>query len=291
MGPPSSGGLTVAMILGLLERFDLGKLTPGSVEAEHLFAEAARLAYADRALYMADADFVAVPVAGLLDRTYLDRRGRSIDAKVSMGKAAAGTPPEKKTERRAPDDALELPSTSHISIVDSLGNAVSMTTSIESAFGSRLMVRGFLLNNQLTDFSFQPARDGVPVANRVEAGKRPRSSMAPTIVLGENGDLRLVVGSPGGSRIINYVARAVSASVDWGMDIQTALSRPHVVNRNGAVDLEEGTAAEALKPGLEALGHKVKIRALTSGLHAIAVIRGGYDGAADPRREGLVLGE
>ncbi len=291
MGPPSSGGLTVGMILGLLERFDLGKLAPGELEAEHLFVEAARLAYADRALYMADSDFVRVPVAGLIDRAYLDRRGRSIDPNVSMGKAVAGTPPEKKTERRAPDDALELPSTSHISIVDSLGNAVSMTTSIESAFGSRLMVRGFLLNNQLTDFSFQPEKDGAPVANRVAAGKRPRSSMAPTIVTGPYGDLRLVVGSPGGSRIINYVARAVAASLDWGMDIQTAVSRPHVINRNGAVDLEEGTAAEALKPGLEALGHEVKIRALTSGLHAIAVTPGGYAGAADPRREGVALGE
>ncbi len=291
MGPPSSGGLTVAMILGMLERFDLGKLAPGSVEAEHLFIEAARLAYADRALYMADADFVAVPAAGLIDRGYLEQRGRSIDPEASMGKATAGRPPEKKTGRRAPGDALELPSTSHISIVDSYGNAASMTTSIESAFGSRMMVRGFLLNNQLTDFSFLPARDGAPVANRVEAGKRPRSSMAPTIVLGEGGGLRLVVGSPGGSRIINYVARAVSASLDWGMDIQTAVSRPHVINRNGAVDLEEGTVAEALKPWLEALGHDVKIRALTSGLHAIEVTPDGYAGAADPRREGVVLGE
>ena len=291
MGPPSSGGLTVGMILGMLENFDMGKLAPGSVEAEHLFIEAARLAYADRGLYMADFDFVHVPVEGLLNSAYLKRRSRLIDGKESMGKAVPGTPPEKKTERRAPDGALELPSTSHFSIVDAKGNAVSMTTSVENAFGSRMMVRGFLLNNQLTDFSFQPEQDGKLVANRVEPGKRPRSSMAPTIVLGPDGGLRLVTGSPGGSRIINYSARSVMAVLDWGMDPQAALSRPHVTSRNGAVDLEEGTAAEGLKAALEARGHEVKVSVLTSGLHAILVENGKLLGAADPRREGLATGQ
>lgn len=290
MGPPSSGGLTVAMILGLLEGTDMPALTPGSVEAEHYFIEAARLAYADRALYMADADFVRVPVQGLLDRGYLTERGRLIDDGKSMGKAAAGTPPEKRTELRGPDDALELPSTSHFSIVDAEGNAVSTTTSVENAFGSRVMVRGFLLNNQLTDFSFRPEADGKPVANRVEAGKRPRSSMAPTIVTGVDGGLRLVVGSPGGSRIINYSARAVMGVLDWGMDPQAASARPHVISRNGTVDLEEGTAAEALKDALESRGHRVRIRALNSGLHAILVGPDGLTGGADPRREGIAAG-
>jgi len=290
MGPPSSGGLTVAMILGILQQFPLAGLQPGSVQAEHLFIEAARLAYADRGLYMADSDFVSVPVAGLLDPGYLARRGGLIAAAKSMGTAAAGAPPERKTERRAPDGALELPSTSHFSIVDAQGNAVSMTTSIESAFGSRLMVRGFLLNNQLTDFSFAPERDGKPVANRVEAGKRPRSSMAPTIVLNPDRTLRLVTGSPGGSRIINYTARSVMAVLDWNMDPQSAAARPHVVSRNGTVDLEEGTAAEALKAALEARGHETNVRALTSGLHSILVSGGKLYGGADPRREGIAAG-
>ena len=290
MGPPSSGGLTVAMILGILQQFPLAGLQPGSVEAEHLFIEAARLAYADRALYMADSDFVNVPVAGLLDPEYLARRGRLVAAAKSMGTATAGAPPERKTERRAPDGALEMPSTSHFSIVDGEGNAVSMTTSIESAFGSRLMVRGFLLNNQLTDFSFAPEQGGKPVANRVEAGKRPRSSMAPTIVLNPDRTLRLVTGSPGGSRIINYAARSVMAVLDWNMDPQSAVARPHVISRNGAVDLEAGTAAEGLKAALEARGHETHVRELTSGLHTILVSGGKLYGGADPRREGTVGG-
>lgn len=291
MGPPSSGGLTVAMILGMLQGFAVGDLAPGSVEAEHLFIEAARLAYADRELYMADSDFVPVPVRGLLDAGYLNRRAALIDSGKSMGKATAGTPPEKKTELRAPGNAPEIPSTSHFSIVDDAGNAVSMTTSVESAFGSRVMVRGFLLNNQLTDFSFRPEMDGKPVANRVQPGKRPRSSMAPTIVLGPDGALRLVTGSPGGSRIINYSARSVMAVLDWNMDPQAAVSRPHVISRNGAVDLEEGTDAEGLKAALEARGHEVKIGALTSGLHAILVQDGELRGGADPRREGITAGQ
>ena len=290
MGPPSSGGLTVGMILGILEHYDMGELAPGSVEAEHLFIEAARLAYADRALYMADSDFVRVPAGGLLDPGYLEQRGRLIGGDKSMGKAAAGTPPQKKTERRAPDDALEIPSTSHFSIVDADGNAVSMTTSVENAFGSRMMVRGFLLNNQLTDFSFQPEKDGRPVANRVEPGKRPRSSMAPTIVMGPDGNLRLVTGSPGGSRIINYSARSVMAVLDWNMDPQAAVSRPHVISRNGKVDLEEGTQAEGLKAALEERGHEISVRGLTSGLHAILVEDGTLYGGADPRREGIAAG-
>lgn len=291
MGPPSSGGLTVGMILGILQNIDMGKLPPGSVEAEHLFIEAARLAYADRELYMADSDFVAVPAEGLLDPGYLKERGGLIDGKKSMGKAVAGTPPEKKTELRAPGDALEIPSTSHFSIVDARGNAVSMTTSIESAFGSRLMVRGFLLNNQLTDFSFQPERDGQPVANRVEPGKRPRSSMAPTIVLGPDGGLRLVTGSPGGSRIINYTARSVMAVLDWNLDPQWAVTRGHVISRNGKVELEEGTFWDEFKVGLESLGHEIQVRKLTSGLHVIMVENGKLYGGADPRREGIAAGQ
>lgn len=291
MGPPSSGGLTVGMILGILQNFDMGKLPPGSIDAEHLFIEAARLAYADRELYMADSDFIPVPAEGLLDPGYLKERGNLINGGKSMGKAAAGIPLEKNADLRAPDDALEIPSTSHFSIVDARGNAVSMTTSIESAFGSRIMVRGFLLNNQLTDFSFRPEIDGKPVANRVERGKRPRSSMAPTIVLGPNGNLRLITGSPGGSRIINYTARSVMAVLDWNMDPQWAVTRGHVVSRNGKVELEEGTFPDQLKVGLEALGQEIQVGKLTSGLHVILVRDGELYGAADPRREGIAAGQ
>jgi gamma-glutamyltranspeptidase/glutathione hydrolase len=290
MGPPSSGGLTVGLILGILQHSDMDKLVPGSVDAEHLFIEAARLAYADRALYMADSDFVSVPVRGLLDPDYLKQRAGLIDGEKSMGKADAGTPPEKKTELRAPGNTLEIPSTSHFSIVDAKGNAVSMTTSVESAFGSRMMVGGFLLNNQLTDFSFQPERDGKPVANRVEPGKRPRSSMAPTIVLGPNDGLRLVTGSPGGSRIINYTARSVMAVLDWNLDPQWAVTRGHVISRNGKVDLEEGTFFDEFKVGLESLGHEINVRKLNSGLHVILAENGKLYGGADPRREGIAAG-
>ncbi len=292
MGPPSSGGLTVAMILGQLDNFNLARLGPESPKAWHLFTESARLAYADRGLYMADSDFVDVPSAGLIDQGYLKARSRLIKTDRSIGKAKAGEPPDRRAGLLAPDDALELPSTSHISVVDSFGNAASVTTSIESGFGSRVMVNGFLLNNQLTDFSFRAERDGVPVANRVQAGKRPRSSMAPTIVFRPDGSVRAVVGSPGGSRIINYVAQAIVAMIDWDLDPQAAVDMGHVVNRNGKTDLEEGTAAEALMSDLGALGHEFNIRKLTSGLHVIEVLEDGtLRGGADPRREGVSMGE
>jgi gamma-glutamyltranspeptidase/glutathione hydrolase len=190
----------------------------------------------------------------------------------------------------ADDDAIELPSTSHISIVDATGNALSMTTTIENAFGSRLMVRGFLLNNELTDFSFSSHNGGVPVANRVEPGKRPRSSMAPTIVL-QDGKPVMVVGSPGGSRIIGYVAQAIIAHLDWGMDVQQAVAMGHLVNRFGTYDIEAGTEAQALAGPLEALGYEVKARGLNSGLHAISLDADGLAGGADPRREGVALGQ
>ncbi len=291
MGPPSSGGVTVLQILGVLEHFDLAALAPGSAQAVHLISEASRLAFADRARFLADDDFVTVPVRGLLDRAYLARRAGLIDPGRSMGRAATGTPPSDRGFRGAPDNGAERPSTTHLSVVDGEGNAVSMTTSIESAFGSRLMVRGFMLNNQLTDFSFRPAVDGVPVANRVEAGKRPRSSMAPTLVFDHGGGLALALGSPGGSRIIGYVVQALIAVLDWGLDAQRAVSLPHHVNRNGPVDLEEGTPIVALEADLAGRGHEVVRRALTSGLHAIAVTAGGLEGGADPRREGVALGD
>ncbi len=290
MGPPTSGGLTVGQILSILSHFDLPAMGPGP-EAAHLFAEAGKLAYADRGLYMADSDFVKMPTKGLLDVDYLASRAALIKRDGAMGKATAGTPPWKDAALRSPDETLERPGTSHFVIRDSYGSAVSMTTTIETGFGSRVMVRGFLLNNELTDFSRAPEKDGKPIANRVEGGKRPRSSMSPTIVFDASGEPVLLIGSPGGSRIINYVAKTLVAVLDWEMDIQKAIDLGHFVNRNGATDLEEGTEAAGYKEALEALGHEVKIRDLNSGLHGIVIAKDGLVGGADPRREGLVLGD
>ena len=287
MGPPTSGGLTMGQILTLLSNHDLPSMGP-SVEAWHLYIEAAKLAYADRGMYMADSDFVDMP-DGLLDKTYLTERASLIDPTTAMEKAEAGIPPNEDALRFSPDLQPEREGTSHFSIVDQFGNIISMTTTIETGFGSRVMTNGFLLNNELTDFSFKDVKDGKPVANRVEGGKRPRSSMSPTMVFAD-GKPMLAIGSPGGSRIINYVTQKVIAILDWEMDLQTALDMPHVVNRNGGTDLEENTAAADFQKDLEAMGHEVEVRGLNSGLHAIAIKDGKLHGAADSRREGIAAG-
>ncbi|OED37755.1 gamma-glutamyltransferase [Chromatiales bacterium (ex Bugula neritina AB1)] len=287
MGPPTSGGLTMGQILTMLEQHDLPAMGP-SADAWHLYIEAAKLAYADRGLYMADSDFVDMP-DGLLNKSYLSERAALIDPEKAMGKATAGNPPQKSAMRFAPDTQLERAGTSHFSIVDQYGDMISMTTTIETGFGSRVMTNGFLLNNELTDFSRVPEKDGLPIANRVEGGKRPRSSMSPTIVFKDQQPV-LAIGSPGGSRIINYVTQSVIAILDWNMDPQTAVDFPHVVNRNGNTDLEENTTATELEPALAALGHEINIRGLNSGLHAILVSDGKLIGAADSRREGIAAG-
>lgn len=287
MGPPSSGALTVGQILGMLDNADLPG--PETSEAWRLIGDASRLAFADRGRYMADSDFVPMPTAGLTDPAYLAERAKLLSGDDALPEVAPGQPAFGHALNWADDEAIEFPSTSHLSIVDSYGNVLSMTTTIENAFGSRLMVRGFLLNNELTDFSFRTHRDGQPIANRVEPGKRPRSSMAPTIVMRDSKPV-LAVGSPGGSRIIGYVAQAVIAWLDWDMDVQQAVSLPHAVNRFGTYDLEAGTAAEALKAPLEAIGYEVKVRDMNSGLHMIE-LGDSLKGGADPRREGIALGE
>ncbi|MBS29442.1 MAG: gamma-glutamyltransferase [Alphaproteobacteria bacterium] len=292
MGLPSSGGLTVGQILGMLTSFDLRALGVDDLQSWHLLAEASKLAFADRNRYMADADFVPVPAEGLLAPEYLIKRAKLIRRETSiLPPVVHGLPPGVPQPEPAADTQSGRPGTSHIAIVDADGNAISMTTTIEGAFGSQLMVRGFLLNNELTDFSFAPTRDGQPVANRVEPRKRPRSSMAPSIVFNADGSLRLVVGSPGGSRIIGYVAKTLIATLDWGLDIQAAIDLGHMVNRNGVTDLEADTSATKLKPKLEALGHTVRVRDLNSGLHGIEIVDGVLRGGADPRREGLALGD
>ena len=290
MGPPSSGGLTVGQILGMLESYDLTKMGPNSPYAWRLIGDASRLAFADRGRYIADSDFISVPVEGLLDKKYLKNRATLLNQKKALKTVSPGNPSTDTARSYADDESIELISTSHISIVDQYGNALSMTSTIENAFGSRLMTSGgFLLNNEMTDFSFRAVKDGLPIANRVEPGKRPRSSMAPTIVL-KNSKPYLVIGSPGGSRIIGYVVKAIIAFVDWGMTVQQAVSMPHLVNRFGTFELEQKTKAEMMENPLSLAGFKIKLRRLNSGLHAIAVYEDRLEGGADPRREGLAYG-
>ena len=270
MGPPSSGGIAVLQILGLLERTSFARAPPESAAALHLFAEAGKLAYADRARYLGDPDFIAVPAKALLNSNYLEKRAKLI------GERAMPLAPPGDTEA----------GTSHFSIVDARGDIVSMTTTIESAFGSRILVRGFLLNNQLTDFDFAP---GGP--NSVAARKRPRSSMAPAVVFNSNDQPYLVIGSPGGSMIINYVAKALVGVLDWGLDVQAAIDLPNFGSRNGPTLIEQGSRYGALAPDLLQRGHQVETIVLTSGLHGIERVPGGWRGGADPRREGAVRGE
>lgn len=290
MGPPSSGGIAVQQILGILESRDLRRMGPGA-ESVHWMAEAGRLAFADRALYVGDPAFLSVPTHGLMDTDYIRSRAGLINPDRAMGTAKAGIPPMKQGFRYAPSDGVEF-GTSHISVIDSDGNAVAMTTTIESGFGARIMTKsGFLLNNELTDFSFLPEEDGKPVANRVEPGKRPRSSMAPTLVFDHFGRLYAVVGSPGGSQIIGYVAKTLVALLDWKLDPQQAVDLANAGNRNGPTELERGTEAEAWKVTLEAKGHQVRMVDMTSGIQAIVVTPEGFVGGADGRREGVAIGD
>jgi gamma-glutamyltranspeptidase/glutathione hydrolase len=288
MGPPSSGGVTVLELLGLLERTGFDRAEPGSERALHLFAEAGRLAYADRLRYIADPDFVAQPVAGLINPAYLEARSKLIGERT-MGVARPGRPQGALALADAPD--TELAGTSHVSIVDAGGNAVAMTTTVENQFGSRIMVRGFLLNNQMTDFAFAPEFEGRPAANRVEGGKRPRSSMAPTFVFDRDGRLQVVMGSPGGPTIINYVAKALVGILDWGLDVQAAVSLPNFGAAYGPTFIERGSAYEDLADALESRGHTISFSPQTSGLHGIERVAGGWRGGADPRREGVARGE
>ncbi|MBV2128486.1 gamma-glutamyltransferase [Arsukibacterium indicum] len=288
MAPPSSGGIAVLQILGILSAFELDQVQPGSAQAVHLLSQAARLAFADRERYLADADFSPVPVAGLLEPAYLASRAKLIDPEKNLQTVAAGQP--QGAAPLADATAPEFENTSHLSVVDQYGNAVSMTTSIENVFGSGLMVNGYLLNNQLTDFSLRAEVDGKRVANRVEGSKRPRSSMAPMMVFDQHNNLKLLTGSPGGSRIINYVAQNLVAVLDWQLNLEQAINLPRFTHRNDYLALEAGTPLAELAPELEAMGYKVRVQDLNSGIHAIEVKADALEGVADPRREGTAAG-
>lgn len=292
MGPPSSGATTVSGVLGQLERFDLAALGRDSPTAWHLIAEAQRLAYADRERYLADSDFVPVPVAGLVAREYLAARSQLIAADRTLAVAEPGTPPG-APQAQADTLTADVPSTSHFVAIDSSGQAVTLTSTIESSFGSGLMVNGYYLNNELTDFSLVPERAGRPVANRVEAGKRPRSSMAPTLVYGPDGRLRLAVGAAGGATIPAQVVRAIIGVVDWKLTAEEALALPVIFAPGGqAVFVERGSALEAMIPALLALGHaSVTAREMPLKTNAIEVAGGKLSGAADPRSEGRAVAE
>jgi len=270
MGPPSAGGIAVLQMLGMLERAGFARAPPHSAAAVHLFAEAGKLAFADRARYLGDPDFAPIPVSRLLNGKYLDQRAKLIGERAM---------------RLAPPGDTEASGTSHFSIVDRDGNVVAMTTTIESTFGSRIMVRGFLLNNELTDFDFAPG-----TANELAPRKRPRSSMAPTLVFDAHDNVRMTLGSPGGPMIINYVAKTLIGVLQWDLDIQAAIDLSNFGSRNGPTFLEKGTRYEALAADLRKRNHEVEIVPLTSGLHGIERIRGGWRGGADPRREGISKG-
>ncbi|MGQ8363801.1 gamma-glutamyltransferase [Glaciecola sp. 1036] len=289
MAPPSSGGVSVQQILKGLEQFDLSTVSPSSAEFVHLFSQSSALAFADREAYIADLDFLGLSAVPLVNPGYMKERASLISLEGNWTKASAGKPYNNLLVRNGPD--YNLPSTSHLSIVDKEGNAISMTTSIEFMFGSGLMVDGFLLNNQLTDFALDPGSDGEMVLNKVEPKKRPRSSMSPTMVFDENNNLKLVVGSPGGSRIINYVAQTLLYVLDYDMNVQEAISAPRITNRNDYTALEKGRSIENLKASLEAKGHDVRIIDLNSGLHGIQLENGTLIGGADPRREGIAVGQ
>lgn len=285
MGEPSSGGLTLLQALGMLNDFDLSATGPDDPRAWHAITEASRLAFADRGRYMADPDYVDTPGTLLLDPVYLKERAALIDMDAAMDEVSAGTPPGWNNGVPPEGASLDRPGTSHIIIVDAEGNALSMTTTIEGAFGSHVMVGGFLLNNELTDFSFVPyADDGTPIANRVEGGKRPRSSMAPTIVFDQSGAPVLVIGSAGGSNIIGYVLQRIISVLDWGVSIGDALAMPNILSKGGAVLAEQGAK-------IDFISDNVEYKDMNSGLTAIHIQDENIVSAADPRREGTGMGD
>lgn len=289
MGPPSSGATTVFQILGMLERFDLKALGKDNPQSWHLIAEAMRLGYADREKYLGDPGFVAVPVAGLLDKSYIASRSALISADRSLGTYEAGTPPG--AQPRTAAISGEVSGTTHFVAVDGTGDIASMTSTVEGPFGSQLIANGYVLNNELTDFTFAPEKDGAPVANRVEPGKRPLSSMSPTIVYGPDGKPVFAAGAAGGKTIIMQVAKILIAHLDWGLSAQEAIAAPNIYFAGDAVLVEPGTALAAMQSQLAGFGHTVVTGRMSSKANAAERTANGWQGAADPRSEGVALGE
>ncbi len=291
MGPPSSGGVAVGQMLGQLERFNLAALGPDSATFWHLFLESQRIAYADRELYIGDEDYVEVPVEGLLDPAYLTTRSAMIDPAQALKTVEPGTPPDAPLARADGDEPPEN-GTTHFAVVDEEGNAISYTSTIEGAFGSGLHWAGFYLNNELTDFSSNPDVDGVEVANRVEGGKRPRSSMAPTIVFDENGEVVLVIGAAGGPTIPVQVARSIIGVIDFDMSAREALGLPLLMAFGSTVISEEGSIVAGLVEELKAFGHP-DIRFMSPRGKANALLRTptGWESAGDPRVADLLVYE
>jgi gamma-glutamyltranspeptidase/glutathione hydrolase len=289
MGPPSSGGTTVFAILKQLERFDMSAFRPDDPRAWHLIGDSMRLAYADREAYLGDPDHVSVPVAGLMDAGYLKSRSQLIDAQRALASVSAGTPPGAKRAAAGVDS--EVAGTSHLVAVDAAGNVASFTSTIESVFGSGLTFNGMYLNNELTDFSMVAVRDGMPVANRVEGGKRPRSSMSPTIVYGPDGEVRIAIGAAGGTTIIAQVAKALVGVLDWNLTAQEAIALPTMIGIGDQLRVERGTSLEAMGPALTAMGHRIVPVEPGFKANAVERVAGRWRGAADPRSEGVALAQ
>ena len=289
MGPSSSGAITVFAILKQLERFDLAVLGPQSPAAWHLIGESMRLAYADRDLWIGDPDYVRVPVAGLTDPAYLATRSALISPTATIPHVTAGVP--QGAPARLPARPRETAGTTHMVAVDGSGDVASVTSTVEGPFGSGLTAQGYFLNNELTDFDIVPDADGVLAANRVEGGKRPRSSMSPTIVFAPDGSLRLAVGAAGGATIIAQVAKAIIGVIDWKMSAQEAIAQPLAIGMGDRLLIEKGTALEALAPALTAMGHQVLVMPMGLKANAVERVNGRLVGAADPRSEGVALAE
>ncbi len=290
IGEPSAGGLTLLITLGILNGFDLAKLGPDNAQSWHLMAEASRVALADRNFYMGDPHYIQSPGKRFLDPAYLAERAKLISPVKANPKITHGVPAGWKAFLPAEEPpSVKPPGTTQIIAVDTAGNIASMTSSIEDMFGSRMMVNGYMLNNQLTDFSFVPEVDGKMVANRVEGGKRPASSMSPVIVFDADGAPVLVIGSAGGSAITGYILERIVGIIDWKQDVVAALAAPNIINRGNGIEMEEGGAD--LADGLRKRDHPVAIKELNSGLAAIKINKGVMTGAADPRREGTAMGE
>ena len=290
MGPPSSGAITVNQILGMIENFNVSKLGPYNPETWRIIGDASRLAFADRSIYIADDDFISVPTRELTNKTYLQNRAKNLNSLKKIENIKPGNFEDKLSQNFTDDISIELPSTSHISIVDVYGNALSMTTTIENGFGSRLMTKGgFLLNNELTDFSFKTYKNNKRIANSIEPGKRPRSSMAPTIILKDNKPI-YILGSPGGSNIIGYVVNAIISMIDWKQDAQKAASTAHAINKFGTYYLEKNTHLSKLETSLKKMNYEVKLRKFSSGLNIIHIGKNLY-GGSDHRREGIAIGQ